>query len=526
MKAIWRQWLTVFCLVLLFSCADKDKEVDIEPDVEISIDRTSLRVGAISGYRDSVIIKANMAWKISPVGAPWINISPTDGPAGETLVHLTVVSDATSTRAETFSVIPAGSNAAAGTITVEQKVYSVQWKKNFGGSNSDLCEDVVALSDGYLFVGLTKSVDGDVDNGIPANADVDNLFVVKTDLDGNKIWGKSYGSSLDDFGVSAVQSSDGGYFVGGSTEKKDGDVTGDFHPGSNNSPDFWLMKLDADGNKLWDKCFGGTKYETIYSMTQGPSGGVVVVGETDSVDGDLEGLPSDHPFLALSLDANGQVIWKKRFGKSSADLYPVVTNTSDNGYIMISSSIGDATVSDVFVVKLDQNGEELWSRIFAGSNEDLPWSIIEDDDKNILITGHTFSSDGDFHGNNGNANIFVLKLNDKGDIIWTKYYGGNSTDQGRAIVNADDGYFLAGVTRSTEGDLTTAYGNYDNYILKIDKNGEKLWQKSYGGSGIEQLWSAVSTVDDGLVVGGYSSSSDHDIVDHKGEADFFVLKIK
>ena len=467
-----------------------------------------------------------MPWKIDAAVASWISVSPAEGPAGETVVHLTVVSDASSTRTESFQVSPSGSNTPAATITVEQKVYAEEWKKNFGGSNADLCEGIIALDDGYLLIGGTKSIDGDVDNGIAANANKNNLYVVRIDQNGNKVWGKSFGSSLSDYGASAAKSYDGGYFVGGFTEKKDGDVTGNFHIGSNVSPDFWLMKLDANGNKLWDKCFGGAEYDIVYSMTPGPNGGVVVAGETSSIDGDLDGLSPNAPFLAISLDANGQVIWKKTFGGSPTDLYPVITNTSDNGYIMIGASFGDATETDVLVIKINQNGEQLWTKTFAGSGEDLPWSIIEDDDESIVITGHTFSSDGDFSGDNANGNIFVMKLNEKGEMKWTKFYGGNGTDDGRAIAKVDDGYFIAGVTKSTEGELTTAYGNHDYYVLKIDKNGRKLWQKSYGGSGIDQLWGAGSTLDDGVVVAGYSASSDHDIVNPKGGADFFVLKIK
>lgn len=526
MKTSWLQLSAVLFLALMLSCADDTQEPDIKPDVDISVSRTSLRLAAISGYTDSITIHANMPWKIDASPASWITASPSNGPAGETVVHLTVISDASSTRTASIPISPVDSDTPAATITVEQKVYTEEWKKNFGGTNADVCENIIVLDDGYLLTGGTKSIDGDVDNGIAGNTVKSNLYVVKIDQHGNKVWGKSFGSSLTDFGASAVKSSDGSYFVGGLTEKKDGDVTGDFHTGSNVSPDFWLLKLDADGNKLWDKCFGGTGYDIVYSMTAGPNGGVVIAGETSSKDGDLAELSPTGSFLVISLDASGQLIWKKTFGDSPSDLYPVIMNTRDDGYIMIGTSTVDPEGVDVLVIKIDQKGELLWRKTFSGSSEDLAWSVIEDDDESILITGHTFSSDGHFSGNNANGNIFVLKLNEKGEMNWIKFYGGNGTDDGRAIAKADDGYFIAGVTKSTEGELTTAYGNHDYYILKIDKSGQKLWQKSYGGSGIEQLWGAVPTADDGLVVAGYSASSDHDIVSPKGDADFFVLKIK
>lgn len=516
----------LFCLALLHSCTDKTEEIEIEPDIKISVDRTSLRLSALSGYTDSVTIQANSSWKINTIVAPWVTISPSEGNAGETVVRLTVTNDASSTRTETLSVSPPGSSTPGATITLEQKVYDVEWKKNFGGSNNELCESVIALGDGYLLIGATKSVDGDIENAIASNANVNNVYVVKVDLNGNKLWGKSFGSSLSDAGAAAVKSSDGGYYVGGLANKKDGDVAGNFHVGTNVSPDFWIIKLDADGNKLWDKCFGGTEYDVVYSMTAGPNGGVVVAGESSSTDGDLNGLPQTGSFLALSLDANGQIIWKKTLGTSPTDLYPVIISTSDHGYVIVGSSLVGTEPSDVLVTKINQNGEQLWTKTIAGSGEDLPWSVVEDNDQGIVITGHTFSSDGDFAGNNGNANIFVMKLSENGDMNWKKFYGGNGFDQGRAIAKADDGFFIAGITKSTEGDLTTAYGNYDYFVLKIDKDGRKMWQKSYGGSGIEQLWGAVSTSDNGVVVTGYSASTDHDIVNPKGGTDIFVIKIK
>ncbi len=343
---------------------------------------------------------------------------------------------------------------------------------------------------------------------------------------------KTFGGSSDDEAFSVTASPDGGYVMAGYTNSSDGDVSG-----KHAESDAWVVKLNREGNIQWQRALGGADFEEANHITTTSDGGYIVAGFTDSHDGDVSG---HHGEVGISdawvvkLDREGNIQWQRALGGSGFDHATSITTTSDGGYIFTgSTSSNDGDVSgnhgggDVWVVKLDREGNLLWQRALGGSGFDKADDITTTPDGGYIIVGDTQSNDGDVSGHHGSPNdAWVVKLDREGNLLWQKTLGGSASDGANSISpTLDGGYIIAGGTTSNDGDVTGNHGDADIWVVKIDGNGNIRWQKTFGGSGFDLANSITTAWDGGYIIAGATRSNDGDVSGYHGVIDAWILKL-
>ncbi len=398
----------------------------------------------------------------------------------------------------------------------------IVWKKCLGGSWFDEECEIISTPDGGCFVvGSSNSDDGDVSG----NHGSTDFWAVKLDGSGNIVWQKSLGGSSDDVPYQAIQTADGGFLIGGWTGSSDGDVTG-YH----GYTDIWVVKLDSSGERKWQKCLGGSAYDRPYSLIQTTDGGFLIGGYTYSNDGDVTGNHGDADIWAVKLDPAGELKWQKCLGGKKSDRLYSLIQTIDGGFLITGdtrSSDGDVTGNhgerDIWVVKLDSSGERKWQKCLGGSADDFSSSAIQASDGGFQIRGYTYSNDGDVTGNHGDADIWAVKLGPAGELKWQKCLGGSADDSPLSTIQTIDGEFLiGGYTCSSDGDVTGYHGGTDIWVVKLDPAGEQKWQKCIGGSADDYPISIIQITDNQYAVYGCTYSFDGDIVGNHGEEDLWL----
>jgi len=358
---------------------------------------------------------------------------------------------------------------------------AILWTKTFGGSSGDWSYDIQQTNDGgYIIVGYTNSF------GIGNN----DLLLIKTNSQGDSLWLKTFGGINDDEGRSVQQTSDGGYIIVGNTKS--------FGAGN---WDLWLIKTDANGNALWGKTYGGIKEDYAFSVQQTTDGGYIIIGATRSF-----GDPYWYNFWLLKADDSGDTLWTRiyQFSRQVHEVGRYVRQTGDGGYILVGYI--STTYRDIKLAKTDSNGNLVWSKTYGGIKEDYAFSVQQTNDGGYVVLGTTSSL------GNGNQDFWLLKTDTNGDTLWTKTFGGTGYDFGYSVKQvSDNGYVLIGKTGS--------FSNYDDiWLIRTDMNGDILWSKTFGGSGVERGYSIQQTADYGYIISG--------VTDSFGAGDFDVWVIK
>lgn len=285
----------------------------------------------------------------------------------------------------------------------------------------------------------------------------------------------------------------------------------------------------------WKKCFGGSGPDDLTSIKSAYPGAYVFAGYSGSIDGDVVGIHgTQYDYWVGLLSSSGALIWSKAIGGSGSEIAYSVDYTFDSGLVVTSysnSADGDVTGNhgtwDYWVAKLSKTGSIDWARSLGGSATDIAEYVIQTSDSGYLVGGGSSSTDGDIiGGHHDSADCWVVKLSKSGSIQWQKSYGGSRGDGVNAMQQTyDGGYIIAGGSNSTDGDLTTNYGGYDVWIIKIAANGDIEWQKTYGGSQDENAGSIIQTSDSGYAFTGFTKSNDTDVSGNKGGVDAWVVKL-
>jgi hypothetical protein len=294
-----------------------------------------------------------------------------------------------------------------------------------------------------------------------------------------------FGGTGDDYLSSAIQTPDGGYITVGSTNSNNGDVSA-----NKGKRDIWIVKLDASGKKEWERSYGGSDNEAGSSTTKTTDGNYVVAGYTMSNDGDVSGNQGHNDVFVFKIDVAGKILWQKTLGGTGAEFTSdqhFLTGSSDGGCVLaIETESNDGDVSgnngsyDVWVVKLNQSGDIVWNKTFGGLRTDTPSAITASADGGYVIVGTTQSADLNVNLNQGSWDVLVLKIDASGNKVWQQTFGGHNIDWAHSITpTSDNGFVIAGTTLSTNGDVTNNKGLSDAWILKIDASGKLLWQKTF-----------------------------------------------
>jgi len=344
---------------------------------------------------------------------------------------------------------------------------SMQWRRNYGGSDNDrIYSFEETRANGVVMAGHTLSNNWDVSG----NHEDYDAWVVKLDSTGAIQWQKCFGGSGWEEAKSIKHTEDGGYVFTGFATSVDGDLTI-----NHGSFDLWVVKLDSLGNIEWQRTYGGSGEDLGYSISPTVDGGYIVSGETQSNNGDVTGFHGTLDCWVLKLNFEGKIEWQKAIGGVAIDRTVEVQQTMDEGFIVLGeaySNGGDVSgnhgLRDFWVVKLTSAGEILWQKAIGGSNEDYAGSIIQTDDGKYVITGETQSNDGDVNGNDGGADIWVVKIKEGGEIEWEKTFGGTMAEAGISIQQTEEGGFIvAGYAWSNNGDVTGVKGKNDYWVIKL-----------------------------------------------------------
>lgn len=403
-----------------------------------------------------------------------------------------------------------------------------------GGSKNESGQSIIKTMDGgYAILGFTQSSDGDIADKTNESYD---YWVLKFNANHDMQWSKTYGGSGDDRGEDIVQTSDGGFAVLGYSDSNDGDVTSNA-----GAQDYWLAKLDSNGNLLWQQSYGYLGADRGKSILITQDGGFFITGILDVTAsggaGNTKNASSKHAggdYWALKLNSEGTIEWSKYYGGSFTDSPFDAIQTTEGDFIIVGSSdsddvdiannIGDY---DFWVVKISNSGTIIWEENFGGTQIDEARSIVDSGDGNFLIIGDTRSSDIHISNNLGAADLWLIKISPSGNIIWEKTFGGSDFDAGLSIAKATNSNFIiSGSSRSADGNLSSNKGQNDAWLLKIDANGSIIKQNSIGGSAIDFCLSAIELEDNTIIGVGKSSSSDGDILENKGFTDLLIIRTK
>ncbi|KJD31672.1 PKD protein [Tamlana nanhaiensis] len=347
---------------------------------------------------------------------------------------------------------------------------------------------------------------------------------------------KTLGGSKNDNAQAITKTSDGGYAILGYTQSNDFDVVGK----TNDSFDFWMLKYTANHQLQWQKAFGGSDDDRGTSIIQTQDGGFAIFGFSKSDDFDVAENAGAKDYWLLKLDTSGEILWQKNFGFIGDDNGTSLIETVDNGFLLIG--VLDVTASggegiskqqnikhaggDYWAIKLDASGNKQWSNYYGGSFTDTPYSVVQTNDNGYLIVGSSDSDDVDIAGNIGSYDFWVVKISETGALLWEKSFGGTEIDEARAIIKTtDNNYVIVGDTRSNNGNVSFNNGAADLWVVKISDNGDLIWEKTFGGSSFDVGRSVFETQDGGLLISGSSRSADGDVDKNEGQNDAWLLKL-
>lgn len=407
-----------------------------------------------------------------------------------------------------------------------QTVPSIVWQKSLGGSSDDfpLCVEQISGNE-FVIAGYSSSPDYDV-TGNHGNTD---YWIVKTDSNGNILAQKSYGGTEGEAAYDISMTTDSGFIVAGGSYSNDGDVTG-----NHGDEDFWIVRLNASGNIIWQKSLGGSLRDEAYAVEQTDDSGFITAGYNWSGDGNVTGFHGEHDAWIVKLNQNGSLVWQRSLGGSAGEVAKAVQQISDGAYIVsgyTDSNDGDVSgnhgSSDCWIVKLDPDGNIIWQKALGGSNDDRANDIHETSDGGFIVVGYSNSNDGQVSGNNGDYDFWVLKLDENGNIVWQKSLGGSGVDAAYNVQEIENqNYIVAGYSGSNDGDVSGNHGAEDFWIIRLDANGNLLWQKSLGGSVQDEGYSIVRKGNGGYLATGWSYSNDGDVSGNHGNSDYWLVSLE
>jgi len=309
------------------------------------------------------------------------------------------------------------------------------WTRTYGGSEFDEASAVAQTEDGGLIiVGYTTSF------GVSGR----EVYLVKTDSNGDTLWTRLKGGWADDQGRSVIQTSDGGYIIAGFTDSYGAGQT-----------DVYLVKTDSMGHTVWEWTYGGAGDDYGRSVLQTSDGGYVIGGSTGSYGA------GSFDFYLIKTDASGDTLWTRTYGGSDGDWGSSVALTDDGGYLVTGQTFSfGAGNNDIYLVKTNGLGDTLWTRTYGGSQYDLGASSLQTGDGGYIITGYTESFGA------GDSDVALIKADSLGNTTFNRTFGDSIDERGWSVALASDGgYVVGGATRSFGA------GEYDFYLIKTDPEG-------------------------------------------------------
>ena len=364
-------------------------------------------------------------------------------------------------------------------------VFETVWQKIYGGEDDDIAHAVVMLENGdNAIVGECKSF----------NAERSDICVTRITADGSTRWRKMLGGKKSDRGMAISRAKDGSLLVLGSGKSFN----------DNADRDLYVAKLSLDGKVIWEKHFGGERDEYAGGIAGTDNGGVMIVGSSESFS-----RRGAKDIYIVHLNKDGKLLSERTIGGKHNDEAKSLTRTADGNFMMAGArEVSHAGDADFFLMKLDQEGKKIWAKTLGQNENDVLNAVAPTPDGGIVATGSTRSYMSE------QTDLAVMYFNKDGKLIWFKIYGFKYYDEGNAITMTKDGnYLVAGTTNSM------GKGDFDNYIIALDAKGKLIWSKLYGDKNKDIAHGITRTSDGGVVVVGESDS-------YKRPKDFYMIKLK
>jgi len=426
-------------------------------------------------------------------------------------------------------------------IFIKAQTFNFEWQACYGGSETDLSYDILPVSGGYFIVGWTASSDGN----ISTNNGLSDGWVVKINTEGGIVWEKNYGGTKGDNIYRIFPAGQEEYYLIGTSNSSDGDISFDPYP---TTWDLWLLKINSQGNIIWEEIYGGNGDETVWTGTTTDDGGLVSLVWTGSNDGDVSNHYGLYDAWMIKVNSDGEKQWDFTLGSPGQDVGQAIIQTSDDGFLVGISSIlfegGNITCtphntdySEAVLVKLDSDLNIEWDRCYGGSDSEGITTIVEKSD-GYVFGGYTYSNDGDVTGNHGKHDIWIVKVDYDGSIIWQKCLGGSESEfMDKISINEDAGYIISGYTKSNNGDVSNNHSNNeydaDIWIVSLAANGEIIWEHCFGGNLNEEIHFGFHYKgENNFVIAGqtdYGPSFDVGCTPYGGngiDRDFWVFEVK
>jgi hypothetical protein len=353
------------------------------------------------------------------------------------------------------------------------------WTRVYGGEGYDWGYSVQQTADsGFIIMGQTNSFgEGNLD-----------FWLLKTNANGDTLWTKTYGGNEDDEGWCVHQTLDGGFIMSGHTESF-----------GLSEDDFWIVKTDSQGVKEWDKMYGGDEDNDKCVLRETLDKGYILLGASEVMD------TGNDDVLLVKINDKGDIEWSKTFGDSLHNEVGSIDVTSDSGFIItFTYEEPDSRDQNIQILKTDSLGNIKWTKNMGGSeNETIaPNSVKQTSDGGYVIfaTTESFGSGGE--------DIWLVKTDEQGETLWTKTFGGFSTDFCIGGDQTLDGGYIV-LARTT----SFGAGNIDAWLIQTDQNGEILWTKTFGGTGYDVGACVRQTFDGGYIISGATQSFAANLID-------------
>ena len=380
-----------------------------------------------------------------------------------------------------------------------------EWNRTYGGSSDDVGTYGQQTKDGgYIITGYTSSYGADAPfSWLIKVQHRGDLWLIKTDAEGQKEWDRTYGGLGKDLGFFVQQTKDEGYIIVGG--KKSFWIIGSY--------DLWIIKTDAKGNVLWDRTFGGSGEDLGFSVQQTNDDGYIIAGYTSFTNGKKAWI--------IKIDSQGNKQLDMATGRADSEAASIGL-TKDGGYIITGYTPSSGSgKEDVWLIKTNSKLHWDWLKTFGGPNRDLGLSVQETEDGGYIIAGLTESFGA------GKGDVWLIKTDPKGDREWDRTFGGSNFDSGASVQQTRDGGYIVTGYNTTTIDNVGSYSrlfNSDNigrvWLIKTDSEGIELWNETFGGTRNDWGNSVQETRDGGYIITGVTESYG------AGKEDVWLIKVR
>lgn len=410
--------------------------------------------------------------------------------------------------------------------------FNINYNWSYGGSHNDgnYNSHTFEWSSGRFITATSKvSTDGDITNF----QGLQDIWILMHDSGGNILWQKSFGGSANEYPTDLLINKSKEFIIVGTTNSNDGHFNAQDTLG-----DAFIIKTDSIGNMLWVRSFGGSGLDVFTEVTEDNLGNLYVVGHSSSFDGDVLNNHGDLDYWVLKLDSSGVILWNKSIGGSGREWFPSILYDT-TGYIILSGSsdsndssfIITKGYSDAVLVKIDTSGSIQWIKNFGGDMAESAVSVVDGIWGGYIFTGFAYSNNGDAGLGNGSSDLWLVKLDTSGNIIWSKRYGGSKRESGLKISSSNNHYKVLGNTESDDGDVSGFHYNgssyrWDMWYLELDSNGDLLWNRCFGSNWDDYEGDLTLLSDGSTLITGSVPEADGDVTfvhGNNGYLDLWVV---